>query len=171
MKHQESFKVLKAKLKQLQQEKTKAVKNQEYVYAAQIRDKEKVIIEKLLLLRPPEPQLEELKNKIATIYENNFIDKAVYESNILIAEYALKVGTDYLIRGIELSTLVQFATKKSNQKKEHLEIVSEHLNQWVAVMEEMPSGDFDFDSIEIKIKILIEFRYEQLRKLIKREIK
>jgi len=38
-------------------------------------------------------------------------------------------------------------------------------------MEEMPSGDFDFDSIEIKIKILIEFRYEQLRKLIKREIK
>lgn len=174
MKHQENFKALKAELKQLQQEKTKAVNNKEYEIAAQIRDKEQAIIKRLVQLRPPDSQLQLLQENIATIYNTTSIyelDKAVFKTNILIAEYALKVGSDYLIRGTELSTLIRFATKKANLEKEHLSIVSEHLVEWITVMEEIPLDDFDNNAVEVKIKNLIEFRYEQLRKLIKRERK
>ncbi|MDT8412935.1 MAG: UvrB/UvrC motif-containing protein [Vicingaceae bacterium] len=175
MQNQEEINELQAKIEELESQKSKAVKNKEYEFAALLRDKIKALSEKLNLLNPPiDKEYDVLLNNIATVYDNTpifEIDKAVYKTNILIAEYTLNSGTNFLVKGIELSTLVQFATKKSNQKKEHLEIVSEHLSQWITIMEEMPLDDFKGDAIEIKIKNSIEFRYDQLRKLIKKSRK
>lgn len=175
MQNQEEIKQLQAKLEDLQSQKNKAIKNKEYEYAALLRDKIKALSEKLNKLSPPiDIKYNELLTNIATIYDNTPIfdlDKAVYKTNVLIAEYTVISGSNYLVKGIELSTLVQFASKKSNQKKEHLEIVSEHLSQWIAIMEEMPLDDFKEDTIEIKVKNSIEFRYNQLRKLIKKSRK
>lgn len=175
MQNQEEINALQAKIEELQSQKSKAVKNKEYEFAALLRDKIKALSEKLNLLNPPiDKEYDVLLNNIATIYDNTPIfelDKAVYKTNILIAEYTVNSGANFLVKGIELSTLVKFATKKSNQKKEHLEIVSEHLSQWMAIMEEMPLDDFRGDAIEIKIKNSIEFRYDQLRKLIKKSRK
>ena len=175
MQNQEEINELQAKIEEIESQKSKAVKNKEYVFAALLRDRIKALSEKLNLLSPPiDIEYDALLNKIATIYDNTPIfelDKAVYKTNVLIAEYTINAGTNFLVKGIELSTLVQFATKKSNQKKEHLEIVSEHLSQWMAIMEEMPLDDFKADAIEIKVKNSIEFRYDQLRKLIKKSRK
>ncbi|MBW6482746.1 MAG: UvrB/UvrC motif-containing protein [Vicingaceae bacterium] len=175
MQNQEEINALQAKIEELDFQKSKAVKNKEYEFAALLRDRIKTLTEKLTLLNLPiDKEYDALLNNIATIYDNTPIfelDKAVYTTNILIAEYTLNSGTNFLVKGIELSTLVKFATKKSSQKKEHLEIVSEHLNQWIAIIEEMPLDDFKDGAIEIKIKNSIEFRYDQLRKLIKKSRK